>query len=156
MARTFRHLDRDWQADSLPWTSFQYASLDVIDGASPPPPPSPSSPVRRVRFECISCQPPLAYDSEVYLNVADASEEQLRQALDSALNEHVLGALRDNRWDWRTVEGLARDIQMQPDLVRQLLESMPDKVIRSRERDSQGRTLYAAREDYARKRGLLE
>jgi hypothetical protein len=92
------------------------------------------------------------------LDVTDASEKDLLQALDSALKGDVLKALKDDRWDWRTVEGIARDPHppIPPDMVRDLLESMPDKVIRSRERDRRGRTLYAAREDYTRKRTLLE
>jgi hypothetical protein len=156
MTRTFRYLGREWQASNPPTTSFQYADLGVISGASAPSAVG-RSPIRLVEFKCVSCQPEWKYES-TDVNVADASETQLARTLESALQECVLGTLRDTRWDWRTVDGIARDQhpQMPPSLVRDLLESMPEKVIRSRELDPQGRTLYAAREEYSRKRTFLE
>ena len=62
--------------------------------------------------------------------------------------EQVLAALANPKFEWRTVDGVSRDTQLSPDRVLQVIEAMPDLVIRSRSPDAQGRALYTTREHY--------
>jgi hypothetical protein len=70
--------------------------------------------------------------------------------------ESVLGALANPKFEWRTVEGVSRDTQLQTDRVLQVIEAMPDLVIRSRVPDAQGRPLYTTREHYKETHSSLE
>ncbi len=60
----------------------------------------------------------------------------------------ILAALSSSNYTWRTVEGVSKETGVAPHQVVQIIESMPDKVIRSRIPDPQGRTLYTSREHY--------
>ncbi len=73
-----------------------------------------------------------------------------------ALEKQVLAALADPRFEWRTVEGVSRDTQVAPDRVLQVIEAMPDLVIRSRIPDAEGRALYTTREHYKETHSSLE
>jgi len=53
--------------------------------------------------------------------------------------ERVTDALRDPRWKYRTVEGLAEDAGLDPAIVRGVLERHPDLVRRTNLRDPHGR-----------------
>lgn len=81
------------------------------------------------------------------------TEEELRKTLDTAV---VLKALEDPRWDWRTVQGVARDTGIPENEIFAIIESSPDEVIRSRIRDEQGQALYATRQHYTKRRQFLD
>jgi hypothetical protein len=86
-------------------------------------------------------------------------EVDLRQSLDAAIadaKEKIIRALEDEKWDWRTVEGVAKDAGLSPGAVSYILESDPDTFIRSRVPDKEGRPLYSTRDHYALKRGFLD
>ena len=70
--------------------------------------------------------------------------------------ERVLAALANPRYSWRTVEGVSRDTGLDPGRVLQLIEDMPDLVIRSRIPDARGRVLYATREHYKKMHSPVE
>ncbi len=61
------------------------------------------------------------------------------------IHEKVLGALSDERWDFRTAEGIAEDIGISPDDAHRVLLSHPVEVRVSRVPDSEGRVLYRLR-----------
>lgn len=52
----------------------------------------------------------------------------------------IRAALEDPRWDFRTVDGIAREAQLNPKLVRQLLESNRSEIRQTIARDL--RVLY--------------
>lgn len=62
--------------------------------------------------------------------------------------ERLLGligsALADERWPFRTADGLAAELHVSADLVRRLLEYHPDLARRSVMNDRRGRNLYTA------------
>lgn len=60
----------------------------------------------------------------------------------SESEEKILAALRDKRWDYRTVEGIAEDTALPPDFVLKFLESRTDIVLKSAVPDRQGHDLY--------------
>jgi len=62
--------------------------------------------------------------------------------------ERVLAALANPRYSWRTVEGVSRETGLDPARVLQIIEGMPELVVRSRIPDAQGRALYATRAHY--------
>jgi hypothetical protein len=70
--------------------------------------------------------------------------------------DRVWNALNDKRYNWRTLEGLARDAHLPESKVEQILvTSLADKVIRSSSFDDKGRSLFTARARYKESRGLL-
>lgn len=56
----------------------------------------------------------------------------------------VAAAVADTRWDFRTVEGLAGDLELAPEAVRRILDERPDIARKSAMTDRHGRELYAA------------
>ena len=57
----------------------------------------------------------------------------------------VRQALMHEKWDFRTVEGIARETGLANDLIEQLLDSRPDEVRKSPVHDKKGRVLYRLR-----------
>jgi len=53
-------------------------------------------------------------------------------------------ALEDTRWDFRTIEGLAADLEVEPNAVREIFQSHPEIVRKSVLTDRHGRHLYTA------------
>lgn len=58
----------------------------------------------------------------------------------------IINALRDPRWDYRTVEGIAEETKIHGEVVRTFLESRRDIVWKSSIPDRQGRDLYTLKE----------
>lgn len=56
--------------------------------------------------------------------------------------QRVRQALASDEWDFRTIDGLARDSGVPEDVVIQLLNSHTDEVRKSMVPDSKGRVLY--------------
>lgn len=71
--------------------------------------------------------------------------------------ERLLGligsAMADERWPFRTADGLAAELRVSADLIRRLLEVHPDLARRSVMNDRRGRELYTAAQ---RTRGVRE
>lgn len=70
--------------------------------------------------------------------------------------DRIWKALEDARWDWRTVDGVSKEIGLPEEEVLRILESSPDEIIRSRIPDERGRALYTTRQHYRRRQGFLE
>ena len=64
--------------------------------------------------------------------------------------EKLLEALSDPKYSWRTVDGVSRDTGIKPAHVQELVQEMPDLVIRSRIPNKRGEALYATRAHYKR------
>jgi len=58
----------------------------------------------------------------------------------------IHSALADQRWDFRTVEGIARDTGLPESEVQKHLEANPSLFRQSYLNDDQGRKLYTLRE----------
>lgn len=59
-----------------------------------------------------------------------------------AEEEKIINALRDKHWDYRTVEGIAKETGIPVDTVRTCLETRKDIVRKSSIPDRLGRDLY--------------
>ena len=68
--------------------------------------------------------------------------------------ERVLRALEDQRFDWRTVEGVAEQVGVPQTTVRQILEEQKDAIVRSSIPDDAGRNLYTTRKHYRQTHGF--
>ena len=58
------------------------------------------------------------------------------------VEEKILKALHDEKWEYRTVEGIAKETALSADVVTQFLESRKDLVWKSAIPDKKGRDLY--------------
>lgn len=74
--------------------------------------------------------------------------------LDDTTMRRVIDALEDPRYDWRTVEGVAEQIGVDPSTVRAILKRSEDKIVRSSVPDESGRSLYTTRRHYRQTNGL--
>jgi|ERR1700733_12322194 len=54
----------------------------------------------------------------------------------------VLQALADEKWDFRTIDGISKETGLAPDQVERILRSYPEFVRRSPVRDRIGRPIY--------------
>jgi hypothetical protein len=61
-------------------------------------------------------------------------------------HDKVLGALSDERWDFRTAEGIAEETDLTVPVVREILREYPDQVRVALVQDVEGRVLYRLRE----------
>jgi len=74
----------------------------------------------------------------------------------STLAELVLEALSNPKYEWRTVEGIAREKSLPPgDVIYALEVDLDDTVIRASFPDDRGRRLYMKRSRYTQRRSLL-
>ena len=60
--------------------------------------------------------------------------------------EKIIDALKDLRWDYRTIDGIARDTKLTPEQVKSFLESRKDIVWKSSIPDKLGRDLFTLNE----------
>ena len=67
----------------------------------------------------------------------------------------ILNALEDQRYQWRTAEGIAGSTGIDQKQIEQELDRMGDRVIRSSQRDSKGRELFATPQHYRRTHPFL-
>jgi hypothetical protein len=64
----------------------------------------------------------------------------------SVEEDKITNALRDQRWDYRTAEGIAKETKIPVETVRAFLESRKDIVWKSSVSDRLGRDLYTLNE----------
>tara|TARA_R110002072_G_scaffold45711_1_gene127239 strand:+ start:691 stop:987 length:297 start_codon:yes stop_codon:yes gene_type:complete len=57
----------------------------------------------------------------------------------------VQKSLANDKWDFRTIEGIARETNLEKDIIKELLELHGDEVRQSLVPDSKGRVLYRLR-----------
>jgi hypothetical protein len=75
---------------------------------------------------------------------------QTAQTLD--LKTVVIKALEDEQYDWRTIPGLARSLQMSEKDITRVLDSVPDRIVRATADD--GRVLFTTRSHYEKTHGF--
>jgi hypothetical protein len=68
------------------------------------------------------------------------------------LKAAVMRALEDERYDWRTVSGLAGSLKIAEQEVLRVLMSEPDEIVRSSAED--GRNLFTTRNHYEKTHGF--
>jgi hypothetical protein len=68
------------------------------------------------------------------------------------LKTDVLRALEDDRYEWRTIPGLARALGISGKDVVRAIKSMPDQIVRTVADD--GRALFTTRNHYERTHGF--
>jgi hypothetical protein len=85
-----------------------------------------------------------------------------RDTVSDPIEQRVIEALEDPRWDFRTVSGLAKSTDLPEHVVRDVLNRYPRFVRRLPIPDSQGRELYrpvsrgaSLREWYATTRAFI-
>lgn len=54
----------------------------------------------------------------------------------------VLQALADEKWDFRTIDGIAKETKLPSDQIERILQSFPEFIRRSPVRDRLGRSIY--------------
>lgn len=57
----------------------------------------------------------------------------------------VLHTLADEKWDFRTIDGISKETGLPSDQVKRILQSYPEFVRRSPVRDRLGRSIYTLR-----------
>lgn len=67
--------------------------------------------------------------------------------------EKILVALKDEQWEFRTVEGMAEEIGFSPETIQACIQNHESEVRQALVRDSDGRVLYT---DRSRKKSLRE
>jgi predicted ArsR family transcriptional regulator len=60
-------------------------------------------------------------------------------------HERILKALEDDRYVWRTAEGIATELSLSPEQVRWTLNSLVNDVVVPNARSSDGKQLYGSR-----------
>ena len=60
----------------------------------------------------------------------------------------VIAALEDDRYDWRTLDGIAEQTALLRAQVRRIIEGLGNTVVRSSIPDEDGRSLYTTRRHY--------
>jgi predicted ArsR family transcriptional regulator len=70
------------------------------------------------------------------------------------LRKKIIGALEDSRYEWRTTEGVAKEVGITPAQVRETLEDLKEEIVRSSVPDESGRDLYTTRRHYRQTHGL--
>lgn len=64
----------------------------------------------------------------------------------------VVQALEDERYDWRTVGGLAKALGASESEIMSILNSSPNDIVRTQ--DADGQTLFTTRSHYQKTHGL--
>jgi len=68
------------------------------------------------------------------------------------LKKAVVQALEDERYDWRTIGGIAKSLRITNPEVVSILNSMPDQIVRATSDDGQG--LFTTRSHYEKTHGI--
>jgi hypothetical protein len=85
--------------------------------------------------------------------VGENGNQQGNQA-DKNLHDQIIRALEDDRYEWRTVDGIAEQIDVPGARVQEILEDLKQVVVRSSIPDELGRSLYTTRKHYRETHGL--
>ena len=72
------------------------------------------------------------------------------------IEDRIMQALDDPRWNWRTVDGISRDTGIPHDEVQVSLYRSGRVVVRSPVHDRLGRALFTTRKRYGETHSLIE
>lgn len=71
-----------------------------------------------------------------------------------SIRDQIIRALEDDRYEWRTVDGVSEQTGVPVVEVQDLLESLSQVIVRSSIPDETGRSLYTTRKHYRDTHGL--
>lgn len=71
-------------------------------------------------------------------------QKNKRKTSDPSIRPRILSALSDNRWDYRTIEGIATELKIPKDQVAAFVTQDP-AIRESIMKDAQGRRLYTTK-----------
>ncbi len=74
--------------------------------------------------------------------------------MDASLRDLIIRALEDERYEWRTVDGLSKQIGILEAKVQEVLAGLEQEVVRSSFPDDSGRALYTTRNHYQQTHGV--
>jgi hypothetical protein len=83
---------------------------------------------------------------DVAANTNGASPSQIRQ--------RIINALEDERYEWRTIDGLSEQTGIPEAKIQEALASLEQEVVRSSIPDDSGRALYTTRKHYRQTHGV--
>ena len=86
----------------------------------------------------------------MYQDAPEAVAYDFVEALTSRRRERALvrAALSSPKYEWRTIEGIAKEAGLSPDDVLRTISGLANEVIQSTVPDAKGRVLYATRKHY--------
>lgn len=58
--------------------------------------------------------------------------------------DKIIRALEDDRWEWRTLGGIAKDTKIPPERILALAEESPDMIVESIKSDERGERLFGS------------
>lgn len=61
---------------------------------------------------------------------------------------NVVNSLQNQQFKWRTISGVSKETHLSKEIVSNIVEGLPNVVIRSRIPDKDGKSLYTTREHY--------
>jgi hypothetical protein len=76
------------------------------------------------------------------------------QQMDPGLHDLIIRALEDERYEWRTIDGVSEQTGIPTAKVREVLECLEPEIVRSSVPDDSGRALYTTRKHYRQTHGL--
>lgn len=78
------------------------------------------------------------------------------EVVDARARDLVIKALEDERYEWRTVEGVAEQTGIPAAIVQAVLKNSETDIVRSTISDELGRALYTTRRHYRETHGLWD
>lgn len=67
--------------------------------------------------------------------------------IDTEIEGRILNELGNNKWDYRTMDGLRRSTGLPESEIEKIINHNPNKIYISPSPDKEGRTLYALQEN---------
>jgi predicted ArsR family transcriptional regulator len=80
--------------------------------------------------------------------------ENTGRAVPAELRQRVTSALEDPKYEWRTIDGVAKELGLTEAQVRAVLDDLQEEIVRSSVPDESGRNLYTTRRHYRQTHGL--
>jgi len=79
-----------------------------------------------------------------------SSPSELEAKIIQSISQYVsvVKSLQNKKYTWRTISGVSKEIHLSQEAVTNIVEGLPNVVIRSRVPDKKGRLLYATRKHY--------
>ena len=138
MSKRLEHLGIEWEAASSGWIQ-ESASF----GAAP-----------ATRHEIIFQSAWGDFEGEIRKReLADASDDELRNALAAALESRILDAIQHSRFTWRTAEAISKETNIPLQHVQHVLEHTTAADVISGPRNKQGLLLYTTKDHFVQTGG---
>lgn len=69
--------------------------------------------------------------------------------------EKVIAALENPNYDWRTIDGIAKDTKLSPEKVLDIIKTLENVIVRSSIPDEKERPIYTTRKHYRETHSLF-